>query len=95
MRACQIRDVTEPQAREAARLRTATGRPATITAADAVVAAFASTCPSPVVLTTGPRDLAASASTQHARSRSPASPASSFHGFREVQTRTNTMPEPA
>ena len=54
--ACQIRDVTEPHAREAARLRTATGRPATVTAA---VAAFASTCPSPIVLTSHPRDLAA------------------------------------
>jgi hypothetical protein len=51
--------VTEPHAREAARLRTATGRPATITATDAVVAAFASTCPSPIVLTSDPRDLAA------------------------------------
>ena len=58
LRACQIRDVTEPHAREAARLRT-TGRPATITATDAVVAAFASTCPTPIVLTSDPRDLAA------------------------------------
>jgi ABC-2 type transport system ATP-binding protein len=57
--ACQVRDVTEPHAREAARLRTATGRPATITATGAVVAAFASTCPSPLVLTSDPRDLAA------------------------------------
>jgi predicted nucleic acid-binding protein len=59
LRACQVRDVTEPEAREAARLRTATGRPATITAADAIVAAFASTCPDPVVVTSDPRDLAA------------------------------------
>ena len=59
LRACQVRDVTEPHAREAARLRTATGRPATITATDAVVAAFASTCTSPIVLTSDPRDLAA------------------------------------
>lgn len=51
--------MTESHAREAARLRTATGRPATITATDAVVAAFASTCPSPLVLTTDPGDLAA------------------------------------
>jgi hypothetical protein len=57
LRACQVRDATEPHAREAARLRTATGRPATITATDAVVAAFASTCPSPIVLTSDPRDL--------------------------------------
>ena len=55
--ACQIRDVTEPHAREAARLRTAAGRPATITATDAVVAAFASTCSSPIILTSDPRDL--------------------------------------
>jgi hypothetical protein len=46
-------------ARPAARLRTATGRPAPITATDAVVAAFASTSPSPVVLTSDPGDLAA------------------------------------
>jgi hypothetical protein len=59
LRACQVRDVTGPHAREAARLRTATGRAATITATDAVVAAFASTCPSPVVLTSDPRDLVA------------------------------------
>src|SRR6516165_5563396 len=59
LRACQIRDVTETHAREAARLRTATGRPATITATDAVVAAFASTCLSPIVLTSEPRDLTA------------------------------------
>jgi len=57
--ACQIRDVTEPHAREAARLRTATGRPATITATGAIVAAFASTCASPIVLTSDPGDLAA------------------------------------
>jgi predicted nucleic acid-binding protein len=59
LRACQIRDVTEPQAREAARLRTATGRPSTISATDAIVAAFASAWPDPVVLTSDPRDLAA------------------------------------
>ncbi len=59
LRACQVRDVTEPQAREAARLRTATGRPSSITAADAIVAAVASTCPGPVVITSDPRDLTA------------------------------------
>jgi hypothetical protein len=59
LRACQIRDVTEPHAREAARLRTASGRPATITATDAVVAAFATTCSSPIVITSDTRDLAA------------------------------------
>ena len=59
LRASQVRDVTEPQAREAARLRTATGRAAEISAADAIVAAFASACPHPVVLTSGPKDLTA------------------------------------
>jgi predicted nucleic acid-binding protein len=64
LRACQIRDVTQSQAREAARLRTATGRAGTISATDAIVAAFASTCPDPVVLSSDPRDLAAL--TEHA-----------------------------
>jgi len=59
VRACQVRDVTEPNAREAARLRTATGRPGTISATDAVVAAFASTRADPIVLTSDPRDLTA------------------------------------
>jgi predicted nucleic acid-binding protein len=59
LRACQVRDVTEAQAREAARLRTATGRPATIAASDAIVAAFASAFPEPIVVTSDPRDLAA------------------------------------
>jgi predicted nucleic acid-binding protein len=59
LRACQIRDVTEAQAREAARLRTATGRPATIAATDAIVAAFASALPEPIVVTSDLRDLAA------------------------------------
>jgi predicted nucleic acid-binding protein len=59
LRACQIREVTEPLAREAGRLRTATGRAATISAADSIVAAFASACHEPVVLTSDPRDLAA------------------------------------
>ena len=59
LRACQIRDVDELQAREAARLRTATGRPSKISATDAIVAAFASLCVEPVVLTSDVRDLAA------------------------------------
>ena len=58
LRACQIRDVDELQAREAARLRTATGRASKISATDAIVAAFASFCGSPVVLTSDARDLA-------------------------------------
>jgi predicted nucleic acid-binding protein len=57
LRACQIRDVDETQAREAARLRTATGRAATISAVDAVVAALAGGLPDAVVLTSDPRDL--------------------------------------
>lgn len=59
LRTCQIRDVDEPQSREAARLRTATRRVSKISAVDAVVAAFASLRPDPVVLTSDPRDLGA------------------------------------
>ncbi|MGH3839481.1 MAG: hypothetical protein ACRDSF_27845 [Pseudonocardiaceae bacterium] len=47
----------EPQAREGARLRACTGRAGTISATDAIVAAFASTLPDPVVLTRNPKDL--------------------------------------
>ncbi len=57
LRACQIRDVGELQAREAARLRTATRSAASISAVAAVVAAFASTCLDPVVVTSDPGDL--------------------------------------
>jgi predicted nucleic acid-binding protein len=59
LRACQVRDVTEPHAREGARLRTATGRAGTISAVDAVVVAFAGGCADPVVLTSDPADLGA------------------------------------
>jgi predicted nucleic acid-binding protein len=59
LRACQIRSVDELHAREAARLRTATGRASKISATDAIVAAFASFCTAPVVLTSDPRDLTA------------------------------------
>ena len=59
LRACQIRDVTEPCAREAARLRTATGQAAAISATDAIVAAYASTTSAPAVLTSDPGDLGA------------------------------------
>lgn len=59
LRTCQIRDVDETQAREAARLRRATGRAGTISAADAIVAALAGAGPYGVVLTTDPRDLRA------------------------------------
>lgn len=59
LRTCQIREVDETTSREAARLRTATGRASKISAVDAVVAAFASLCPDPAVLTSDPRDLGA------------------------------------
>lgn len=59
LRACQVPGVDEPQAREAARLRTATGRAGTISAVDAVVAAFAGERPGAVVLTGDPVDLTA------------------------------------
>jgi hypothetical protein len=59
LRTCQVRDVDEPQAREAARLRTATGRASKISAVDAVVVAFASGRPDPLILTSDPRDLTA------------------------------------
>ena len=59
LRACQIHEVTELHARAAARLRTATGRAGTISAADAIVAAYAETCADPVVLTSDPADLGA------------------------------------
>lgn len=73
LRACQIRDVTEPLARDAARLRTATGRAGTISAADAVVAAYAATCPEPIVLTSDPADL--TALVAHTRRRVVVAPA--------------------
>jgi predicted nucleic acid-binding protein len=62
LRTCQIRDVDEPTSREAARLRTATGKASKISAVDAVVAAFASHHPDPIVLTSDLRDLGALAS---------------------------------
>lgn len=59
LRTCQVRDVDEMQAREAARLRTATGRAGTISAVDAVVVALAGASPHAAVLTTDPVDLRA------------------------------------
>lgn len=59
LRACQVRDVLETHSREAARLRTATGRAGTISAVDAVVVAFAGTQPDPVILTGDPDDITA------------------------------------
>ena len=57
LRACQVRDVDETQAREAARLRTATGRAGTISAVDAVVAAVAGARAGGLILTSDPGDL--------------------------------------
>ena len=53
---CQVRDITEVMARDGARLRTLTGRAGTI---NAIVAAMAVTFPSPVVLTSDPKDISA------------------------------------
>ena len=66
LRACQVRDVDETQAREAARLRSATGRAGSISAVDAVVVAFAARVSHALVLTTDPGDLRALA--EHATS---------------------------
>lgn len=57
LRTCQVRAVDEAQAREAARLRTATNRAGTISAVDAVVAALAGSRPDTVVLTSDSLDL--------------------------------------
>jgi len=59
LQACQVREVDETQAREAARLRSATNRAGTITAVDAVVAALAGARTGTVVLTSDPLDLRA------------------------------------
>jgi predicted nucleic acid-binding protein len=59
LRACQIRDVNEQRAREAARLRAATGRAESISATDAIVVAFAGSAEASLVLTSDPDDLGA------------------------------------
>jgi hypothetical protein len=59
VRMCQVRDVTEQLARDAALLRTRSGRATTISATDAVVAALAVGCAAPIVLTSDPDDLSA------------------------------------
>jgi predicted nucleic acid-binding protein len=59
LRMCQVRDVTEALARDAAVLRTATGRAGSISATDAIVVAFAAAQPSAVVLTSDRRDITA------------------------------------
>lgn len=57
--ACQIRVVDEVQARDAARLRAATGRAGTISAVDAVVATVAGAQAGSYILTSDPADLSA------------------------------------
>lgn len=59
LRLCVVRDIDEPLAREAARLRTATGRAGSISAVDAIVAAVAAEEAGSVVLTSDPDDLRA------------------------------------
>lgn len=59
LRTCQVRAVGEEVSREAARLRTATGRAGTISAVDATVAALAGTLRGAVVVTSDPNDLRA------------------------------------
>jgi len=56
---CELLAVDESLARDAARLRTATGRAARISAVDAVVAAAATTAADPIVLTGDSRHLRA------------------------------------
>lgn len=59
LRMCRVVEVTEQHGRDAALLRTRTGRASTIAATDAIVAAVAVGCRDPVVLTSDPDDLAA------------------------------------
>lgn len=59
LRTCQIRSVDPLQAREAARMRTRTGRAGTISTVDAVVAAAAGAQPDAIVLTNDPGHLQA------------------------------------
>jgi len=59
LRACQARTVEERTARDAARLRTASGRAGTISAVEAIVVALAETLSDPVILTSDPADLRA------------------------------------
>ena len=56
---CQIRPVTEDQARTGARLRGRVRRPGAVSATDAVVAALATTVRNAVVLTSDPSHLRA------------------------------------
>lgn len=57
LRMCVINSVNEDLSRQAARLRTATGRAGEITATDALVVAQAARSDSPNVLTSDPSDI--------------------------------------
>lgn len=59
LRLCDVHNVSEDLARAAARLRTLTGRAATIAATDAIVAAFAAQVEQPIIMTSDSEDLRA------------------------------------
>lgn len=59
LRTCVVRPVDELVAREAARIRTLTGRAGEISAVDALVVALAATQPAARILTGDPDDLGA------------------------------------
>ena len=59
LKLCQIWNVTEPLARVAARIRTKTGRAATISVTDAIVVALAAEHAQSLILNSDPGDLAA------------------------------------
>lgn len=65
LKLCEVKPVDEIVAREAGRLRTRTGRAGTISATDAIVAAFADGQHHPVIVTSDPKDLLALA--EHAK----------------------------
>lgn len=75
LKVCVIHPIDESLARDAAALRTITGRADAISATGAIVAAVALRMPDPVVLTSDAPDLAALAEASHA-------------GFRVVQTQS-------
>ena len=61
---CQIRPVNEQTARDAARMRTTSGRADDISSTDAIVAAFAANVSNSVILTGDPTDLTDLVATQ-------------------------------
>ncbi len=64
LRMCQIRPVEEQTGRDAARMRTASGRAEDISATDAIVAAYAVSLGDSVILTSDPTDLTDLVTTQ-------------------------------